>query len=243
MTLGTTIRDAREAARVSIESLSESTSIRIGLLTEMESDNFKHCGGDTYARGHLRNIAQRIGLNPQILIDLYNQEQAVESQRIQDSLVDNNIIQVPREKKSLSWKVPALFSVAILAVIAIVQIVVSNQSTTQTPAPVVSASASASASAVASTSATPQPSPSKSVPAGPVSLVISAPRGNSYIDIIVDGKEVEKSSIFQGETKSYKGATTISVYFSNPAALDVTYNGKLIAPLGGENQEVRRTFR
>lgn len=243
MTLGTTIRDAREAARVSIESLSESTSIRIGLLTEMESDNFKHCGGDTYARGHLRNIAQRIGLNPQILIDLYNQEQAVESQRIQDSLVDNNIIQVPREKKSLSWKVPALFSVAILIVIAIVQIAVSNQSTTQTPAPVVSASASASASAVASTSPTPQPSPSKSVQAGPVSLVISAPRGNSYIDIIVDGKEVEKSSIFQGETKSYKGATTISVYFSNPAALDVTYNGKLIAPLGGENQEVRRTFR
>ena len=209
----------------------------------MESDNFKHCGGDTYARGHLRNIAQRIGLNPQILIDLYNQEQAVESQRIQDSLVDNNIIQVPREKKSLSWKVPALFSVAILIVIAIVQIAVSNQSTTQTPAPVVSASASASASAVASTSPTPQPSPSKSVQAGPVSLVISAPRGNSYIDIIVDGKEVEKSSIFQGETKSYKGATTISVYFSNPAALDVTYNGKLLAPLGGENQEVRRTFR
>ena len=245
MTLGTTIRDAREAARVSIESLSESTSIRIGLLTEMESDNFKHCGGDTYARGHLRNIAQRIGLNPQILIDLYNQEQAVESQRIQDSLLDNNIIQVPREKKSLSWKVPALFSVAILAVIAIVQIVVSNQSDTQAPAPVVSASASASASSspVASTSATPQASPSKSVPTGPVSLVISAPRGNSYIDIIVDGKKVEKSSIFQGETKSYKGLTTISVYFSNPAALDVTYNGKLLAPLGGENQEVRRTFR
>ena len=245
MTLGTTIRDAREAARVSIESLSESTSIRIGLLTEMESNNFKHCGGDTYARGHLRTIAKRIGFDSQILIDLYNQEHAIETQRIQDSLVDNNIIEVPREKKSLSWKVPALFSVAILAVIATVQIVVSNQSTTPSPAPVVSASAtaSASASAVASTSATPQASPSKSVPAGPVSLVISAPRGNSYIDIIVDGKEVEKSSIFQGETKSYKGATTISVYFSNPAALDVTYNGKLIAPLGGENQEVRRTFR
>ena len=241
MTLGTTIRDAREAARISIESLSESTSIRIGLLNEMESDNFKHCGGDTYARGHLRNIAQRIGLNPQILIDLYNQEQAVESQRIQDSLVDNNIMAVPREKKSLSWKIPAVFSVVILVVIAAVQIVVSNQSTTQTPAPVVSASASASA--VASSSVTPEPKPSKSTSTGPVSIVISAPRGNSYIDIIVDGKEVEKSSIFQGEKKSYQGLTSISVYFSNPAALDVTYNGKLIAPLGGENQEVRRTFR
>lgn len=241
MTLGTTIRDAREAARISIESLSESTSIRIGLLNEMESDNFKHCGGDTYARGHLRNIAQRIGLNPQILIDLYNQEQAVESQRIQDSLVDNNIMAVPREKKSLSWKIPAVFSVVILVVIATVQIVISNQSTSPSPAPVVSASASASA--VESSSVTPEPTPSKSTSTGPVSIVISAPRGNSYIDIIVDGKEVEKSSIFQGEKKSYQGLTSVSVYFSNPAALDVTYNGKLIAPLGGENQEVRRTFR
>ena len=44
MTLGRTIRDAREAARMSIAALSEATSIRIGLLTEMEANNFKHCG-------------------------------------------------------------------------------------------------------------------------------------------------------------------------------------------------------
>ena len=239
MTLGRTIRDAREAAHVSIESLSDSTSIRIGLLSEMESDNFKHCGGDTYARGHLRNIAQRIGIEPQILIDLYNQEHAIEAQRIQDSLVDNNVIQVPREKKSLSWKIPALSSVAILAVIAIIQIVISNQSSTPAPAPVVSASATPAPSETA----TPEPSPSTSTPTGPVSLIVSAPRGNSYIDIIVDGKDVEKGSIFQGDKKSYQGLTSISIYFSNPAALDVTYNGKLLPSLGGENQEVRRTFR
>jgi cytoskeleton protein RodZ len=239
MTLGTTIRDAREAARVSIEALSESTSIRIGLLAEMELDNFTHCGGDTYARGHLRNIAQRINIDSKILIDLYNQEHALESQRIQDSLVENNLMQVPREKRSLSWKVPALFSVGILVVIAVVQIVVSNQNSS--PAPVVSTSATAKATS--SASATPQVTTTAAATQGPVSLVISASRGNSYIDIIVDGKEVEKSSIFQGEKKSYQGLTSISVYFSNPAALDVTYNGKVIAPLGGENEEVRRTFR
>lgn len=239
MTLGTTIRDAREAARVSIEALSESTSIRIGLLAEMEQDNFTHCGGDTYARGHLRNIAQRINIDSKILIELYNQEHALESRRIQDSLVENNLMQVPREKRSLSWKVPALFSVVILVVIAVVQIVVSNQSSS--PTPVVSTSATAKATSSATT--TPQATTTAAATQGPVSLVISASRGNSYIDIIVDGKEVEKSSIFQGEKKSYEGLTSISVYFSNPAALDVTYNGKVIAPLGGENQEVRHTFR
>jgi cytoskeleton protein RodZ len=30
---------------------------------------------------------------------------------------------------------------------------------------------------------------------------------------------------------------------SNPAGLDLTLNGKAIAPLGGQNEEVRRTFR
>lgn len=235
MTLGTTIRDAREASRISIAALSEATSIRIGLLTEMEENNFKHCGGDTYARGHLRNIAVLIGLNPQILVDLYNDQHAVESLRIQDSLVDNNVMQVPRERKSLSWKVPAVASVLILGVIGIAQIVMSNQSTSPVVVPTVSASASASA--------TPTPSATPSATHGPVSLVISAPRGNSYINIIVDGKEIEKGSIFQGETKSYKGSSVISVYLSNPAGLDVTFNGKLLAPLGGQNEEVRRTFR
>jgi len=241
MTLGTTIRDAREASRISIAALSEATSIRIGLLTEMEANNFIHCGGDTYARGHLRNIAVLIGLDPQILIDLYNDQHAVESQRFQDSLVDNNVMQVPREKKSLSWKVPAVASVAILLVIAVVQIVMTNQSPSPVAAPKVSASASASAQVTPA--ATAVATPVTAATHGPVSLVIAAPRGNSYIDIIVDGKEVEKGSIFQGETKTYKGSAVISVYFSNPAGLDVTFNGKLLAPLGGQNEEVRRTFR
>mgnify|MGYP000279751195 CR=1 FL=1 len=42
MTLGQVIRDARIAARLSIEELSESTSVRIGLLTEMENTGSKH---------------------------------------------------------------------------------------------------------------------------------------------------------------------------------------------------------
>jgi len=233
MTLGRTIRDAREASGMSIEALSDATSIRIGLLAEMEANNFSHCGGDIYARGHLRNIAKRIGIEPQILIDLYNDQHAIESQRIQDSLAENSVISVPREEKKLSWKIPAFGSLAILAVVAIVQIVISNQSSTPSPLPTASVTASATAS----------PPPSASATQSPVTLVISAPRGNSYIDIIVDGKEVEKGSIFQGETKKYQGSTAISIYFSNPAGLDVTVNGKLLAPLGGQNEEVRRTFR
>jgi len=249
MTLGSTIRDAREAARISLESLSESTSIRIGLLTELENNNFSHCGGDTYARGHLRNIANRIGLNPQILLDLYNDQHSTENRAIQDLLAENNIMQVPREKKTISWKVPALVSVTILFVIASVQIVTSNQDSSPTPAPSVSASKSAEPTPAPTESSTPTPPPTQSpAPAvisksGPVELTLVASRGNSYIDIIVDGVKIEKGSMFQGESKTFKGKKVISIYLSNPAGLDLTHNGKQLAPLGGQNEEVRRTFR
>jgi len=249
MTLGSTIRDAREAARLSLESLSESTSIRIGLLTEMENNNFAHCGGDTYARGHLRTISKRIGLNPQILLDLYDEQHSTEKRAMQDYLVENNIMQVPREKKTISWKVPALVSVTILFVIASVQIVTSNQDSSPTPAPSVSASKSAEPTPAPTESSTPTPPPTQSpAPAvtsksGPVELTLVASRGNSYIHIIVDGAQAEKGSMFQGETKTFKGKKVISIYLSNPAGLDLTLDGKQLAPLGGQNEEVRRTFR
>ena len=239
MTLGSTIRDAREAARISLESLSDSTSIRMGLLTEMENNNFAHCGGDTYARGHLRTIANRIGLNPKILLDLYNEEHSTENRAMQDLLVENNIMQVPREARTISWKVPALISVSILFVIGAVQIVTSNQSSTPTSTPSVSASQSASAAP----SAIATPTAVATSKGGPVSLTLVASRGNSYIHIIVDGKTAEKGSIFQGETKSFTGKNVVSIYLSNPAGLDLTLNGKQLPPLGGQNEEVRRTFR
>jgi len=241
MTLGSTIRDAREAARISLESLSDSTSIRIGLLTEMENNNFTHCGGDTYARGHLRTIANRIGLNPQILLDLYDDQHSTEKRAMQELLVENNIMQVPREKKTISWKVPALVSVTILFVIASVQIVTSNQDSSPTPAPTASASKSAEPTPSPTESAV--PSPAVTSKSGPVELTLVASRGNSYIHIVVDGSQAEKGSMFQGETKTFKGKKVISIYLSNPAGLDLTLNGKQLAPLGGQNEEVRRTFR
>jgi cytoskeletal protein RodZ len=245
MTLGSTIRDAREAARISLESLSDSTSIRIGLLTEMENNNFTHCGGDTYARGHLRTIANRIGLNPQILLDLYDDQHSTEKRAMQELLVENNIMHVPREKKTISWKVPAVISVTILFVIASVQIVTSNQSSS--PSTVPSVSASKSAAPTPSQSAAPTesvvPTPAVTSKSGPVELTLVASRGNSYIHIVVDGSQAEKGSMFQGETKTFKGKSVISIYLSNPAGLDLTLNGKQLAPLGGQNEEVRRTFR
>lgn len=241
MNLGEVLNSARTAAGLSIDDLAAITSVRAGLLGEMERNDFSHCGGDIYARGHLRNIAPKLGLDATQLVDLYNAEHSIEKRSINEMLAENNVTRVPMEKKSLSWKVPAAFSLAILLILGIAQIVYSNINSSDST----TATEIESTSPTATPSAEPTPSSSTSeLPAtGGVTLSITASRGNSLIDIVVDGEHVDKGSIFQGESKSFEATTSISVFFSNPAGLDVTVNGELLQPLGGQNEEVRRTFR
>ena len=244
MTLGTLLRDAREAARLSIEEVSQSTNLRVGLLREMESNNFLHCGGDTYARGHLRNIAQLFGLDPMILISAFNEEHSSEGRAIGDLLSENNVIHPPIEKKAISWKIPAAFSLLILFSLGVIQIVVSNQADEIiTPVVVESATPTPTPTPSPTPSAAETISPATNESAGEKTLILSAVRGNSYIDVIVDGTRIIKGSLFQGDVKTFSGERIISIYLSNPAGVDVTYNGRLLPSLGGANQEVRRTFR
>ena len=243
MSTGSQLRDMREAAGLSKDELASMISIRVGLISQMESNDFSHCGGDTYARGHLKNIATRLGLEPDFFVEMYNSEHSLEHRGIHEQLVDNNVAAIPREPRKISWKIPALISVIVLVIAGSVQIVLSNQSSTPAPTTVATPTPVASVAATPEPTVAPEPTSAPSSATGTVSLVLAATRGNSFINVVVDGKSAIKGSIFQGETKSYSAQSSISIYLSNPAGIDVTHNGKLLSPLGGQNQEVRRTFR
>ncbi len=245
MSLGQFMQSARESAGLSIDELASRISIRAGLLIEMEKNNFIHCGGDTYARGHLRNIAGHILVDPQTLLDLYNEEHSSESRKIHDMLVENNVTKIPTERKSVSPKTLAIASVVALAAIAVGQIVISNSKTTVVPVATASPSPSVTPTATPSVQASESPESETVAPAttGEMKLTISAARGNSNIDVVVDGKHLFKGPIFQGDSKSFEAPTSISVYLSNAGDLDLTLNGEKLAPLGARNQEIRKTFR
>jgi cytoskeletal protein RodZ len=248
MSLGEFMQGARESAGLSIDELSERTSIRAGLLREIENDNFVHCGGDTYARGHLRNIAAIISVDAQTLIDLYNNEQSTEVRNIHDLLVENNVTKIPTERKTVSWKSLAIASVVLIAAVAGGQIIISNSRTTVSPTSLSSPTPSTTPSSAATAEVSPSTAPSEGteiVPStsGELSLTISAARGNSNIDVVIGGASLYKGPLFQGETKSFSAPNSISIYLSNAGDLDLTLNGEKIAPLGARNQEIRKTFR
>ncbi len=245
MSLGQFMQGARESAGLSIDELSSRVSIRAGLLAEMEKNNFIHCGGDTYARGHLRNIASHIFVEAQTLIDLYNEEHSSQSRKIHDMLVENNVTRIPTERKSIKPKSLVIASVVLLSAIAIGQIILSNSETTISPVATSTPSATPTPSVSASVVAT-EPATTESVPApadGEMKLTISATRGSSNIHVVAGGETLFQDPIFQGDTKSFSAPTSISIYLSNAGDLDLTLNGEKLAPLGARNQEIRKTFR
>lgn len=241
MSLGEVLRSAREQAGLSLDQLSSQTSIRSGLLQEMESDRFTGCGGDTYARGHLRTIAAKLRIDSKSLIEIYNEEHSSEHQAIQDALIENNVIKIPRETKNISWKSLSFVAVAIIFIVGLAQIVITNskpvtvpvvqKSMTPTPPPTPT-------SQMASPSESAAPRPTQGL-----TLVISATRGNSNVDIVSEGVHLYKGPLFQGDVRTFQGKSSISIYLGNAGDLDLNLNGQPLAPLGDRNQEVRKTFR
>ncbi len=76
MSVGVMLRQARAAAGVSIEQLSDSTRVRTAVLRAMENDDFSACGGDAYARGQLRSIARALRVDPEPLLFAFEHPEA-----------------------------------------------------------------------------------------------------------------------------------------------------------------------
>ena len=240
MSLGEKLQQARIGAGMSLDDLASITSIRSGLLREMENNNFVGCGGDTYARGHLRSIAPKIGADLVELINMYNEEHSSEHRAIHDLLVENNVASMTVERKGISIKTLAIISVSALAIAGTAQIVISNSRVTVIPEKI---EITPTTSATPTPSSTPTTTPDVTPISDGVKIVVSATRGNASIEFVVDGQSQGKNKLFQGDIKTFTGTKSISFYVSNAGDLDFTLNGRDLAPLGLRNQEVRKTFR
>jgi len=74
--IGPELTAARTRLRVSIDDLAERTRIRPHVIESIEVDDFAPCGGDFYARGHLRSLCRTLGVDPEPLLATYDREYA-----------------------------------------------------------------------------------------------------------------------------------------------------------------------
>jgi cytoskeletal protein RodZ len=243
MTLGEFLQQARENAGLSVDELAHIVNLRPGLIRAMESNDFLPCGGDTYARGHIRNISQITGAKAQELLAMYDAEHSVDSRSIHSQLVDNNAAAIRKENRKLSWKVLVAASLSIVVLIGVAQFAISAVDSEPAATSMVIEKAEPTQTPTPSPTASAAPTATTSTVNNELTLSIAATRGNSNIDVVIGGVSVYKGPLFQGESKSFVGRDSISVYLGNSGDLDLTLNGEKLAPLGERNQEIRKTFR
>ena len=68
------LADARWRAHLTVDEVSHRTRIREAIIWGIERDDFSACGGDAYARGHIRAIAQAVDTDPDPLIAQYDRK-------------------------------------------------------------------------------------------------------------------------------------------------------------------------
>jgi helix-turn-helix protein len=73
MSIGGTLAKARRDAGLSVAEVSQRTRIRETIIRGIEDDDYAACGGDFYARGHLRSIARAVGADPDPLVREYDE--------------------------------------------------------------------------------------------------------------------------------------------------------------------------
>jgi cytoskeletal protein RodZ len=240
MSLGALITKSRTDARLSIEDLAKVTNIPVTLLRDMENDNFKKCGGETYARGHLRNIAAKVGVDERTFLDLFEVEVTAPAKPIREMLNENNVTMPYQEPKRISWKVLAAGSAAALVLFAGAQIIFSNMDSGNDPEVIATTSAtpsnSASESAAPSTAASPEI-------VGGVNVELVASRGTTWLYATNENGEVLFSGqVRQGATKTFSAAKQVNLRVGNAGGVDISVNGKDVGSIGADREVANLTY-
>jgi cytoskeletal protein RodZ len=240
------ITQARKSAGLSIDDLSAATNIRTALLREIESDIFANCGGETYARGHIRNIATKVGVDPQVFITAFEEEQMQNDRSIRDLLVENSVMREPQEVRKVSWKVLSIISISSLLLVGVVQIIVSNTTAIEIPDPIATNSATPSQSPVQTPEASSEPAPSEqpTVSTGTgVELIISATRAKSWLFVSdATGRTLFSGQIARGVTKTFSTDVSLNVKIGNAGGVDLTVNGKEVDSIGVDGEVVSVSY-
>ena len=248
MSLGALIAKSRTDARLSIEDLSKLTNIPATLLRDMENNNFAKCGGETYARGHLRNIATKVGIDERIFLDLFESEVTAPAKPIRELLNENNVTMPYQEPKRISWKILAAGSAAALILFAGAQIFFLDSENPAELEVITTASATpsepAAESVVPSTTASPETTSTSTVsgPAG-VNIELVASRGTTWLYATnEDGKVLFSGMIRKGNSKNFIQPEQVNLRVGNAGGVDISVNGENVGSIGANGEVVNLTY-
>lgn len=245
--IGRVLQQARVDAGLTVDEVSGSTRVRVPIVHAIEQDDFSRCGGDVYARGHIRTLARAVGLDPDTLVAQYDDEHGgrpaptpaaplFEAERIRP------------EARRPNWT--AAMVAAIVAVVGFVGFTLFNGNdgsggsvdvAGSTPAP------TKSAKPTPTKPADPKPDPSDSaiaaVPHDRVTVALTAKDRKGWISAQDhNGRLLFDGLLQKGQTKTFTDKEKIYLVLGDAGAMQLFVNGKEVRDEFQAGQVERLTY-
>ncbi|MFI9154273.1 helix-turn-helix domain-containing protein [Streptomyces sp. NPDC053367] len=233
--IGRALREARIAAGMTVDDVSTATRVRIAIVHAIEADDFAPCGGDVYARGHIKTLARAVHLDPAPLLAQYDAEHGgrpaptpaaplFEAERIRP------------ERRGPNWT--AAMVAAIVAVIGFVGFTVVKGGSDgaaddvaggATPTPTKTAAPSSGGKKPADPKPDPTESAIAAAPQDKVTVQVSATDGRSWVAAKDhNGRLLFDGLLKQGQSKTFQDSTKINLVLGDAGAIQLYVNGKKI---------------
>jgi len=226
VSIGETLADARRQAGLTITQVSRETRIRESIIRDIEQGDFTACGGDFYARGHIRSIAGAVGTDPVPLISEYDADHGpVGPMRAAEVFQPSRPIKI-RERRS-----PSLGLIAALVLLAIIgfgayRLVSSHGHSSP------QAGTTPTAHPTTATHPTTSPTAKSSPTAGPApaDLVINVAAGQEPCWVLLtrasDGSQIYMGVVSAGSSMTWTEKHAVHMVLGNPPAVVLTVNGQ-----------------
>jgi cytoskeletal protein RodZ len=241
VTIGDALAAARRQSGLTITQVSQRTCIRETIIRGIERNDFSACGGDFYARGHIRSIARAVGADPEPLIREYDTTQgSPDGISAADVFEPSTPIKL-RERRRPNWS--AALAVALAAIVGIAAYHVLSGPAKSSPVASHSTSSPASARAKArhpavhkkqakaktSTASGPKPSPNQVV------IALDAVSSDCWVDLTSasTGQLIFEGTLPVGSSRTWTESQPVSMEIGDPGAVTLTVNGVSQNPPAG----------
>ena len=224
MSIGDTLAEARRQTGLTITQVSRQTRIRESIIRAIEQGDFSACGGDFYARGHIRSIAAAVGVDPVPLIREYDEEHgppgAMRASQIFEPATPIKI----REPRSLHLGWVLAVAVLALAGFGAYHFYPKHTSTDTTASATVGLHSRTTPTVKASTASKPA---TQKKPGPPEAVIVLTAAQDCWVGLnSTTGRSLYQGLVLAGSTKTWNEKDQVSLTIGNPPGITLTVNGK-----------------
>ena len=240
--IGPELAASRTRVGLTVDELAERTRIRPHVIESIEVDDFTPCGGDFYARGHIRTLARVLGKDPVPMLEVFDARYAkapINARKVFEAELATGMGgQMRRPYGGASWTGLVVTVLALVLVWAMVRLLAGSEAPEFTdPPPVLNGSAGLDNGNVYDRPV---------APAGPrpVATTVTAVNGGAHVEVRDgEGNLVFEGDLVIGEVQDVKAVPPVTVTSDNGAAVSVRLGRTDQGFLSDAEEPATRTYQ